>query len=119
MKDPTQPQYPALAFSAKFQLTGMTGTFTPAEQSQINGASSLPIGGSGGSTAHPSSSATSPLVSSVTSTPPKSSGTPSSSSVRPSSSGTAQGNSSGALGLTAGKLLTGALATAAGLAIFL
>ncbi|KAF9783889.1 hypothetical protein BJ322DRAFT_977378, partial [Thelephora terrestris] len=32
LKDPTSPQHPALAFFAKSQLTGMTGTFTADEQ---------------------------------------------------------------------------------------
>jgi hypothetical protein len=44
LKDATNPQYPALAFSAKFTMAGMTGTFTPAEQSQIDGQSTAPIG---------------------------------------------------------------------------
>lgn len=45
LKDATQPQFPALAFSAKFTLSGMTGTFSPAIQAQISGASTAPIGG--------------------------------------------------------------------------
>jgi len=45
LKDAKSPQYPALAFSAKFTLTGMTGKFTDAEQSQIDGASTAPLGG--------------------------------------------------------------------------
>jgi len=42
-KDPTNPLIPALAFSAKFTLTGMTGTFSPAVSSQIAGASTAPL----------------------------------------------------------------------------
>jgi len=49
LKDPTTPTAPALAFSAKFSMTGMTGTFSPAIQAQI---SSLSLA----STAAPSSS---------------------------------------------------------------
>jgi len=45
LKDATQPQFPALAFSAKFTLSGMTGTFSPEISSQIAGASTAPIGG--------------------------------------------------------------------------
>jgi len=45
LKDATQPQFPALAFSAKFTLSGMTGTFSPAIQAQISGAATAPIGG--------------------------------------------------------------------------
>jgi hypothetical protein len=116
LKDSKNPQYPALAFSAKFELTGMKGTFSPAVQSQIDGASSLPVGPS--SSVTPSSSTVSPSLSS--STPPKSSGSPSSTSPRPSSSsGSVQGNNSGALGLTAGKFLTGVVAAVVGLAVFL
>lgn len=114
LKDPKNPQYPALAFSAKFQLTGMTGNFTTEEQNQINGASSLPLGGSSSS---PSSTSTRPS-SSPSSAPPKTSGTPSS-SVRPSSTGSTQGSTGGAPGLAVGKLLTGVVAVAAGLAVFL
>jgi len=52
LKDATQTQYPALAFSAKFTMAGMTGTFNATVQSQIDGQSTAPIGG----TAAPSSS---------------------------------------------------------------
>ncbi|KAL4253404.1 hypothetical protein ABKN59_003859 [Abortiporus biennis] len=40
LKDATTPQYPALAFSAKFALTGMTGTFNSTVQAQADGSSS-------------------------------------------------------------------------------
>ncbi|KAF8958097.1 hypothetical protein BDZ97DRAFT_1706309 [Flammula alnicola] len=43
LKDATQPQFPALAFSAKFTLSGMSGTFSAAVQSQINGQSTAPL----------------------------------------------------------------------------
>jgi hypothetical protein len=111
-KDPKQPQFPALAFSAKFELTGMHGTFSPEVQQQIDGASSLPIG--------PTSSGPSPASSSVlpSSGPVRSSGVPTSSSPRPTSTNGNQ-NSGGALGLAAGKLLTGVVAAAVGLAMLL
>jgi len=116
-KDPKQPQYPALAFSSKFELTGMSGKFSDAVQQQIDGASSLPVGGGQPSSTVPPSS------SSSSSTPPKSSGSSSSTSPRPSnstnSSGSTQGNTGGALGLAAGKFLTGVIAAAIGLAVFL
>ncbi|KAF9224943.1 hypothetical protein BS17DRAFT_779332 [Gyrodon lividus] len=44
LMDPTQPQYPAEAFSAKFTLTGMTGSFNASIQAQIDGQSTAPIG---------------------------------------------------------------------------
>jgi len=110
-KDPKQPQFPALAFSAKFELTGMNGKFTPEVQQQIDGASSLPIGPTSSVSRPPSSSTPS------SSTPPK---TSTSTSSRPSStSGGAQGNTGGALGIAAGKLLTGVVAAVVGLAMFL
>ncbi|RXW23205.1 hypothetical protein EST38_g2640 [Candolleomyces aberdarensis] len=43
LKDSAQPQYPALAFSAKFTLNEMTGTFSPAILSQIAGQSTAPL----------------------------------------------------------------------------
>ena len=110
-KDPKNPQFPALAFSAKFKLTNMTGTFSADILQQIAGASSLPL-----STPLPTSAVSSRL--STSSTPPKSSGSPTSS--RPAgSTGTTQGSTSGALGLTAGRFLTGAVAAAVGLAVML
>jgi len=38
-KDPTNPQFPFTAFSAKLTLTGMTGTFNATIESEIAGAS--------------------------------------------------------------------------------
>jgi hypothetical protein len=55
LPDPTQPQYPALAFSSKFTMAGMTGTFNASVQAQIDGQSTAPIGGtttSSGPTSH-------------------------------------------------------------------
>jgi len=43
LKDATQPQFPALAFSAKFTLSGMTGAFTADVLSQISGQSTAPL----------------------------------------------------------------------------
>ncbi|KAF8188055.1 hypothetical protein BJ912DRAFT_904135 [Pholiota molesta] len=43
LKDATQPQFPALAFSAKFHLDGMTGVFTADVLSQIAGQSTAPL----------------------------------------------------------------------------
>jgi len=45
LKDPKSPQYPALAFSAKFTMDSMTGTFNSTVQAQIDGQSTAPIGG--------------------------------------------------------------------------
>lgn len=43
LKDAAAPQYPALAFSAKFNMAGMSGTFNATVQSQIDGQSTAPI----------------------------------------------------------------------------
>jgi len=45
LKDSTQPQYPQMAFSAKFTLSGMSGAFNATVQAQIDGQSTAPIGG--------------------------------------------------------------------------
>ncbi|KAG6907538.1 hypothetical protein DXG01_008574 [Tephrocybe rancida] len=45
LKDAAAPQYPALAFSAKFTMSSMTGTFSPAILDQINGQSTAPLAG--------------------------------------------------------------------------
>jgi hypothetical protein len=44
-KDSGNPQYPALSFSAKFTLAGMTGSFSPAVEAQIAGQSTAPLAG--------------------------------------------------------------------------
>jgi len=49
LKDATQTQFPAEAFSAKFTINGMTGTFNSSVQSEIDGQSTAPIGGSSAS----------------------------------------------------------------------
>jgi len=45
LKDATTPIYPALAFSAKFTMNGMTGVFTQEVLSQIAGQSTAPLAG--------------------------------------------------------------------------
>jgi hypothetical protein len=45
LKDAAAPQYPALAFSAKFTLDSMTGQWTPAIEAQIAGQSTAPLAG--------------------------------------------------------------------------
>ncbi|KAG6840309.1 hypothetical protein C0991_007634 [Blastosporella zonata] len=62
--DPAQPQYPAEAFSAKFAMSSMTGTFSQAVVDQINGQSTAPLAGA---TAAVSSSAPAATSASLTS----------------------------------------------------
>jgi hypothetical protein len=45
LKDAKQPQFPALAFSAIFTMSGMSGNFNSSVQAQIDGQSTAPIGG--------------------------------------------------------------------------
>ncbi|KDR77297.1 hypothetical protein GALMADRAFT_267450 [Galerina marginata CBS 339.88] len=93
LKDSAQPQFPALAFSAKFTLTGMTGVFSAAVLSQISGQSTAPLASqsapAGVSTPAPASTTSSP--SSATSKKASSTG--------PTPSAT---KASGAMGVRAG-----------------
>jgi hypothetical protein len=69
LKDATNPQYPALAFSAKFTMAGMTGTFNATVQAQIDGQSTAPIGGTAAASAPATSApAVSTTIKKVTST---------------------------------------------------
>jgi len=93
LKDATQTQYPALAFSAKFTMTGMTGTFNATVQQQIDGASGAPA--SGGSAPTTPAPATSPSAT----TSPSKTGSSTSGSSTPTPGGAAK--DSGALGMVA------------------
>jgi len=104
LKDATNPQYPALAFSAKFTMSGMSGQFNATFQSEIDGQSTAPIGG----TAITSAAAATVAVTTVT----KSSS--SSSSAATSKASTAAG-ASGSNG--AGKLAGAGVAAFAGVAV--
>lgn len=83
LKDPTTPTAPALSFSAKFTMSGMTGTFSPDVQAQINGASTAPLGGTTAPAVVTSSSVPSKLTT-TTSTP-----IPTPSAAKPASSSAA------------------------------
>jgi len=86
LKDPTTPTAPALAFSAKFAMTGMTGTFSPDVQAQINAASSAPVSGATTTTAlvTPTPATKPALVTSASAKPTSSSAA---AAAKPSSSG--------------------------------
>ncbi|KAH9064534.1 hypothetical protein EDB87DRAFT_1556365 [Lactarius vividus] len=85
LPDPTQSQFKAEAFSAKFTLTGMTGTFNASVQAQISG-TTTPVGSStlssGSSTTSSSTTTSKPSGSSS-----KSSSSPSSTSTKAASNG--------------------------------
>jgi hypothetical protein len=96
LKDASQPQFPALAFSAKFTLAGMTGTFSAAVQSEIAGQTTAPL-------AAPSAASVAPNSVAATTTPaaassPASSKKASSTSAAP----TASHSASSAMGVRAG-----------------
>jgi len=57
LKDPGAPEFPALAFSAKFSLSGMSGEFNETVQAQIDGQVTAPLAGQSTS-ARPTSGAT-------------------------------------------------------------
>jgi hypothetical protein len=90
LKDAKNPQYPALAFSAKFTMNSMTGTFSQEVQAQIAGQSTAPLAGATSAPAQTSSAAATTTSSKATSssTSTKSAATPT--------------NSSGALSVKAG-----------------
>jgi len=75
LKDSTNPLYPALAFSAKFSLSGMTGTFNATVQSQIDGQSTAPIGGTAASSASSASAPAATTPAAVTTSKAADSGT--------------------------------------------
>jgi hypothetical protein len=102
LKDATQPQFPALAFSAKFTLAGMTGTFSAAVQSQINGQTTAPLATPAGTGVAVSTPATTPAATAPTTSAPSLTTV---SSKKASSTGSAVASathSSSAMGVRAG-----------------
>ncbi|KAF5365259.1 hypothetical protein D9758_005396 [Tetrapyrgos nigripes] len=104
LKDSASPQFPALAFSSRFTMSGMSGTFNATVQAQIDGQSTAPIGG----TAAPST-ATSASHSASTTGSGSPSGTKANAAASPSS--TAKDNN-GAMSMatTTASRLVGVLA---------
>lgn len=104
LKDATNSQFPAEAFSAKFAMTGMTGTFNSTVQAEINGQSTAPIG----ATATSSASGTMKTVSTT-------SATASGSKTSTSTSATAtKTGAAGKVGVTSLTCLVGAAASLLG-----
>lgn len=96
-KDPAQPQYPALAFSSKFTLSGMSGEFNSTVQAQIDGQSTAPIAGQTSAAA----SSTGSVAASTTSSKASSS-TGSASSTGSGSAARASATDNAAFGVKAG-----------------
>lgn len=87
-KDPNNPSFPAEAFSAKFTLAGMTGTFNATVAAQISGTTTPggPAGPTVGAPPVSTPSSAAPTTSSSTPAPAASSASKSSSSAAPSKS---------------------------------
>jgi len=123
------PAAPALSFSSKFAMTGMTGTFTPEIQAQINGASpaaangTTPAVASGAATNKPNIATPSPIPTNNTpagATPKTTSASSSASSA--GASGTAGANTSKPTGAAStlshsGFMVVAAAAAAVGVAL--
>jgi hypothetical protein len=114
LKDAKQPQYPALAFSAKFNMDNMSGTFSDAALAQIAGQSTAPLASQSTTVPVSSNTATTKPTSAAASTTSGSSKAASATSSHASASAT---KSSGALSVKAG--WTGAvLGAIVGVAMF-
>ncbi|KAG6331982.1 hypothetical protein ID866_7109 [Astraeus odoratus] len=101
LKDASQPQYPALAFSSKFTLTNMSGTFNSTLQAEIDGQSTAPIGGttSAAATGTASSSATKLTTTVATSTKSASASASASATSTSSSNGAGKHGVTGVAGI--------------------
>ncbi|KAG2347283.1 hypothetical protein BDR05DRAFT_958786 [Suillus weaverae] len=99
LKDATNSQFPAEAFSAKFTMTGMTGTFNSTVQAEINGQSTAPIGATATSTSTSSASGTMKTVS-MTSTTASASGSKTSTSTSATATKTGAAGKVGVTGIT-------------------
>ncbi|KAG7451636.1 uncharacterized protein BT62DRAFT_984680 [Guyanagaster necrorhizus] len=68
LKDANDTRYPALGFSAKFTIQGMTGSFNASVQAEIDGQSTAPIGGTTAAATSTSAHASSTTASKASST---------------------------------------------------
>lgn len=114
LKDATQTQYPAMAFSAKFSMDNMTGTFAAAVQSQIDGQTTAPLGGA--TTSAASSASSTPATTTAAGAKTTISGTASKSGSSTTSASKAI-NTSGALGLAAVNVAVVAMVSAVFIAL--
>lgn len=96
LKDATNSQFPAEAFSAKFSMTGMTGTFNSTVQAEINGQSTAPIG----ATSTSSASGTMKTVSTTSPATVSASGSKTSTSTSATATKTGAAGKVGVTGLT-------------------
>lgn len=112
LKDTSNPQFNAEAFSAKFTLTGMSGTFNSTIQAQIDAGNSS---GAGSATSAAAGSSTPAASSTSASSAASSKAASSSSSAKSTGSATPTGASSnGAAGILASAGLVGTVASLLG-----
>jgi hypothetical protein len=105
LKDATQPQYPALAFSAKFTLTGMTGVFSPDVIAQIQGQSTAPLASLAPATSAASSSSSSIASPTTSNAAAKTTTAASSAAAKPTQSSSAMGIRAGWAGAILGAVV--------------
>ncbi|KAJ7115779.1 hypothetical protein C8R44DRAFT_628641 [Mycena epipterygia] len=98
-KDASNPAIPALAFSHQFTLSGMTGSFSAEVQSQIDGQSTAPIGGTAPASSTPTGASSNTPGSTPASTTPSTGA--SKTSAKSSGSATGSAKSSVASGTSA------------------
>jgi len=115
LKDATNTMYPAQAFSAKFTMTGMTGTFNSTVQAEINGQSTAPIGPSSSTSAVGATS--SPKASTMTSSV-KASASASGTSSSAKASSTTKTGAAGKLNVAGVACFVGTAASLLGAALF-
>ncbi|KAG0706583.1 hypothetical protein DFH29DRAFT_133204 [Suillus ampliporus] len=114
LKDATNSQFPAEAFSAKFTMAGMTGTFNSTIQAEINGQSTAPIGATATSSGAASTASGAASTASGTSATLKTTTTGSSTSTSSSKAASASATQTGAagkVGVTGLTCLVGAAAS--------
>ncbi|KAJ7925169.1 hypothetical protein B0H13DRAFT_1975336 [Mycena leptocephala] len=120
LKDTANPNIPALAFSHVFTMSGMTGTFNATIQSEIDGQSTAPFGGSAAaSTTAATQAATTPKAST---TAANKSAAPSSSASKSAKAAAASGSSAAVPAFVAGQnlwlgILTGVFGAVMGAAL--
>jgi len=105
LKDAADPSIPALAFSHVFTLSGMTGTFNAVVQSEIDGQSTAPFGGSAApSSTPPSQPSNTPKPSSTEASNSKSA-SPSAAASKSAKAAAASGSSAAVPAFVAGQNL--------------
>lgn len=122
LKDTANPSIPALAFSHVFAMSGMTGTFNASVQSEIDGQSTAPFGGSAAATAATTAATQAATTSKASTTAANKSAAPSSSASKSAKAAAASGSSAAVPAFVAGQnlwlgILTGVFGAVMGAAL--